>query len=152
METSAAVPSRTELAERGLAELSDEDLEHLAQVMERVWRQDNLIGLLAVVLPLGGCTVLASIGGGGLIGTAFALGGLGLLAGLVGAGILGVLLKRSLELEVESLGYDKLTSRASVKAVRKAMRSFLPRITRKQKLAACRKALGHARACSLPSR
>lgn len=152
METSAAVPSRTELSERGLAELSDEDLEHLAEVMVRVWRQDNRIGLLAVVLPLGGCTVLASLGGGGLIGTAFALGGLGLLAGLLGAGIVGVLLKRSLELEVESLGYDKPTSRAAVKSVRRAMRSFLPRITRKQKLAACRKALWQARANSLPSR
>lgn len=152
METSAAVPNRTELAVQGLAELSDEDIEHLAELMMRVWRHENRIGLLAVFLPLGGCTILASLGGASAIGTALGLGGLGLLAGAFASAIANVLFRRSLALEVESLGYDQLVARAVGNAWRRAIRSFLPRITRKQKLDACRKQLEAARAHALPSR
>lgn len=152
METSAAVPTRTELAERGLAELSDEDIEHLADLMTRVWRHENRISLLSVFLPFGGCTVLVAVGGETLFATAMALGGLGLLAGAFAAGIANVLFRRSLSLEVESLGYDELVARAVSKAWQRAIRSFLPRITRQQKLDACRKQLQLARAHALPSR
>jgi hypothetical protein len=152
METSTAVPQGAERIERSLADLSDDDLEHLAQAMTRSWRHENRLGLLIVLLPFGGCAGLVAVAGEAWLGEALALGGFALLAGALAGGIAGALFRRSLALEVESLGYDAGVARAVLGAYQRALRSFLPRLTRRQKLEACMRQLATVRGRALPSR
>ena len=145
METSVAVPSRTEVVERSLAELSDEDIEHLAGAMSRAWVRSNRLGYLAVVIPFGGCTALLSSGTPDLVQAGLIFGSLGLFAGVFVQAIASALFRRSLALEVESLGYSTDVGRETGAAWIRAIRSFLPRITRTQKHEACRKQLTRGR-------
>ncbi|MBI1944920.1 MAG: hypothetical protein HYS27_04445 [Deltaproteobacteria bacterium] len=152
METSAAVPSRTELVERELGELADDDIEHLAEVMTRSWVRTNRLSLASVAVPFGGCTVLAGYGTPALVSAGMVFGASALFVGVFVQAIASSLSRRSLALEVESLGYGKAVGREVGAAWLRAMRSFLPCFTRRQKVRACVKQLTRARERALPSR
>ncbi len=145
MDTSVAVSSRTEVVELGLAELSDEDIEHLADVMTRCWVRSNRLGYTAVAIPFGGCTALASTGTPQMIQAGIIFGSVSLLVGVFVQAIASVLFRRSLALEVESLGYSRAVGRETGATWIRAIRSFLPRVTNKQKRAACHRQLVRAR-------
>lgn len=152
METSAAVPSRTELVERELAELADDDIQHLAELMTRSWVRTNRLSLGAVLVPFGGCTVLASTGAPALFEAGMIFGAVTMFVGVFVQAIASSLSRRSLALEVESLGYGKAVGREVGAAWLRAMRSFLPCFTRRQKVRACVKQLIRARERALPAR
>lgn len=152
METSAAVPSRTDLIERGLDQLADEDIEHLAGLMTRSWVRINRLSVASVALPFGGCTMLASSGTPALIQAGMLFGSLTLVLGMFVQVIASVLFRRALALEVESLGYGKQVGREVGAAWVRALRAFLPCFTRRQKVRACVKQLTRARERALPSR
>ena len=145
MDTSVAVPSRTEVVERGLAELADDDIEHLADAMVRAWVRVNRLSLALVALPFGGCTALAAVGSPAFFQAGMIFGSLTLTVGVFVQAIAGVLYRRSIALEVESLGYRATVGKEAGAAWLRALRSFLPRFTRAQKRRACVKELERAR-------
>ncbi|MCC7074337.1 MAG: hypothetical protein IT383_23730 [Deltaproteobacteria bacterium] len=145
METSTAVPSRTEVVERGLTELADDDIEHLADLMVRSWVRVNRLSLGMVLLPFGGCAALIGVGGAALLNLGMVFGAVTLFGGVFVQAIASALFRRSLALEVESLGYGAAVGRAAGAAWVRALRSFLPRFTRAQKRRACVKELVRAR-------
>jgi hypothetical protein len=151
METSVAVPTRAELVEAGLGELSDQELDELADTMASVWRSQERARAMGVLLPLGGAVGFTLVGGALGSGVA-ALAVLGVLSGGLAAALAHLLLGRSLAFEVERLGYDRAVVGAVVHSAPRAVQSALRALTRKQKLKACRDALRQAREHALPSR
>lgn len=145
MVSSASVPVRPEVVERDLSALTDEDIEHLSPVMARVWRNSSRIGTLGAFVPMGSCTGLAMFAPRGME-YAFGIGFLGLLLGSFISLIASKLYRRSLALEVESLGYDKGVIAAVERAYQRSIRKFIPRLTLRRKTATCRDELVRSRA------
>jgi hypothetical protein len=98
---------------------------------------------------MGGCTVL-SMGAPVMMGFAIVLGFFGIPVGAVINTIAAELNRRALALEVESLGYDAQVRQQVGRAYQRAIRSFIPRFSLRQKREACRKRLVEARTKSLP--
>lgn len=142
--TSAAVSLVANVEEHNLAALSDGDVEHLAQLMTKLWIRSNRFGVWGSVAPLVGCTGV-TITLPDYFGQAFVFGWIAFLLGSFTNAIASRLFLRALDLEVESLGYDRATAKAARRAYHAAVRSSFPRFTRARKLAACRIALMRVR-------
>jgi hypothetical protein len=142
--TSAAVSLRASVETRALAALTDEDLAHLAEVMTRVWLRSNRFGWLFAVTPLLGCTAFI-VASPARVDIALGAGGIAFMIGSFINTLASRLSLRHLDLEVDTLGYDKAAQGAARDAYATATRSFRFHFGVERKRAACRAALARAR-------
>ena len=143
--TSAAVSLRPRVEVKSLAALSDDDLAHLADKLARAWVRNNRIGLIGTAGPLSACWAATAVIPVSHIELVLQLGFIGFLLGSFVSTIAAPLGLRALDLEVESLGYDRTTAQAVRAAYLAATRDLLPALGLSRKRRRCRLALEAAR-------
>lgn len=131
----AAVPRTGTIAlpEAGVASLSDDDIDHLAERTARWWRRASRTGWTLFLSPPLLLVLFAKMTPWKLPGWAAAAAVWVPFASLFVALSGSLLIRRLVADECRALGYDAAASRRAVRAWDRARREFLPNFTHRQK-------------------